>query len=120
MTDIEYPGRPLTPVVFHILLVLAKGEKHGYEIMKQVASDSRGNVRMGNGTLYGSLKRMLADALIEDAGERLHDDARRKYYRLTSRGRQELLVEMERYVQTVEVIRNSDLPAPLLPAGLRA
>ena len=60
---------PLTPAVFHILLSL-QGDKHGYEIMKTVRQHSNGKVTMGNGTLYGSLKRMLSDALIEDAGER--------------------------------------------------
>ncbi|HEY0754132.1 MAG TPA: PadR family transcriptional regulator [Ktedonobacteraceae bacterium] len=68
---------PLTPAVFCILLALASGEKHGYEIM-------------GSGTLYGSIKRMLADQLIEEAGERsepTHEDERRRYYRLTALGR---------------------------------
>jgi len=59
---------PLTPAVFYILLALASGEKHGYEIMKQVKQDSRFLVKMGTGTLYGSLKRMLTDGLIEEAG----------------------------------------------------
>ena len=61
---------PLTPAVFHILLALAPGDKHGYEIMKQVRQDSHAQVKMGNGTLYGCLSRMLAEGLIEDAGER--------------------------------------------------
>ncbi len=60
---------PLTPAVFYILLALSGGEKHGYEIMKQVKHDSQGQVKMGTGTLYGSLKRMLADGLIAEAGE---------------------------------------------------
>lgn len=119
MTDIEQP-EPLTPAVFHILLALATGDRHGYEIMKQVTHDSRGQVRMGNGTLYGSIKRMLSDDLIEDAGHRPQDDARRKYYRLTPRGRAALQVEMKRYVETVEVIRSSGIPPRLLPDGLRA
>src|SRR5262245_42295938 len=59
---------PLTPAVFYILLALASGDKHGYEIMKQVKKDAGNSVKMGNGTLYGSLKRMLADQLIEDTG----------------------------------------------------
>src|SRR5215472_13147151 len=64
------PLAPLTPAVFYILLALAGGDKHGYEIMKQVKLDSQGQVKMGTGTLYGSLKRMLADGLVEEAGER--------------------------------------------------
>src|SRR5579883_1745637 len=96
---------PLTPAVFHILLALAKGKKHGYEIMKTVRQDSLGKVSMGNGTLYGSLKRMLADGLIEDAGERVQaDDTRRKYYRLTDSGRAALQAEMQRYLDTAEVV----------------
>ena len=118
MTDIE-PAEPLTPAVFHILLALAKGERHGYEIMKCVSEDSRGTVRMGNGTLYGSIKRMLAEQLIADAGEKPHDDARRKYYRLTSLGRRTLQVELKRYLETARVIKSSGLPPRLLPDGIR-
>ena len=111
MTDIPLP---LTPAVFHILLTLAKGEKHGYEIMKQVRQDSNGKVKMGNGTLYGSLKRMLADKLIEDAGEKEEmDNERRKYYRLTKKGRKFLDAEVQRYVEIVKVIQNGNLMANL-------
>jgi DNA-binding PadR family transcriptional regulator len=88
--------------------------------MKDVAQDSRGQVRMGNGTLYGWIKRMLADDLIEDAGDRSQDDSRGKYYKLTSRGRKVLQMEMQRYVDTVDVIRNSGISSRLLPGGLRA
>jgi len=111
MTDTQ---TPLTPAVFHILLSLAKGEKHGYEIMKQVRQDSNGKVKMGNGTLYGSLKRMLADKLIEDAGEKEEmDNERRKYYRLTKKGRRFLNAEVQRYVETVNVIQKSNLLAKI-------
>ena len=103
--DIQ-PSLPLTPAVFHILLALSRGDKHGYEIMKAIRHDSDGKVKMGNGTLYGSLKRMLADSLIEDAGERAgEDDTRRKYYRLTNLGRAALNAEIERYLATTEVIK---------------
>lgn len=74
--------------------------------MKQVRQDSLSQVKMGTGTLYGSLKRMLADGLIEDAGERPDsalDDERRRYYRLTERGRQALHAEVQRYSQVVTV-----------------
>ncbi|MCX6049665.1 MAG: PadR family transcriptional regulator [Chloroflexi bacterium] len=101
---------PLTPAVFHILLALAKGEKHGYEIMKAVRQDSNDKVKMGNGTLYGSLKRMLSDELIEDAGDRAEgDDTRRKYYKLTSLGRRALNAEIQRYIDTTEVIKQYKL-----------
>ncbi|MCW5716035.1 MAG: PadR family transcriptional regulator [Bauldia sp.] len=118
MTDLT-DAIPLTPAVFHILLALAKREQHGYEIMKEVRRDSGDRIRMGNGTLYGSIKRMLADGLIEDAGERPEGgDERRKYYRITSRGQAALTTEIRRYVATVEAIRNRDLmPSASTPAG---
>lgn len=106
---------PLTPAVFHILLALANGDKHGYEIAKQVADDSQGRVRMGTGTLYGSIKRMLADSLIEEAEDRPVpelDDERRRYYRLTTEGRGALDTEIRRYARVVAVARERDLVAP--------
>ena len=58
--------QPVTPAVFHILLALSSGERHGYGIMKQVEADSQGKVSMGPGTLYGSLKRMLDAGLVRE------------------------------------------------------
>jgi DNA-binding PadR family transcriptional regulator len=104
----------LTPAVFYILFALGAGDKHGYEIAKQVAEDSQGRVRMGTGTLYGSIKRMLADALIEETEERPApdvDDERRRYYRLTEPGRDALRKELARYVRVVAVARDRDLLA---------
>src|SRR5947209_16485611 len=63
---------PLTPAVFHILLALADRERHGYGIMQEVAARTEGAMRMGPGTLYGSIKRMLADGLIEASDARPH------------------------------------------------
>jgi DNA-binding PadR family transcriptional regulator len=106
---------PLTPTVFHILLALATGDKHGYEIAKQATEDSHGRVRMGTGTLYGSIKRMLADCLIEEAESRPVpdlDDERRRYYRLTAKGRLALGAEVQRYAQVVAVAQDRDLLAP--------
>jgi DNA-binding PadR family transcriptional regulator len=101
---------PLTPAVFSILFSLATGEKHGYEIMKQVKQDTQGKIKMGNGTLYGSIKRMLADGLIEDAGEKIGvDNERRKYYRLTELGSKALQAEMRRYLETVLLIQQRQL-----------
>jgi DNA-binding PadR family transcriptional regulator len=68
-TTISTP--PLTPAVFHILLALSSGERHGYGIMKQVEADSQGNVTMGPGTLYGSLKRMLNAGLVRESDKRV-------------------------------------------------
>ena len=103
---------PLTPAVFHILLSLATGEKHGYEIMRQVKRDTNGKVKMGNGTLYGSIKRMLNDKLIESTGHKLDsaiDDERRIYYKLTDFGQQTLHAEMQRYVEVVLLVQKRKL-----------
>ena len=105
---------PLTPAVFYILFALADREQHGYEIAKQVAEDSQGRVTMGTGTLYGSIKRMLADALIEETGQRPApelDDERRRYYRLTEQGHRALRAELARYARVVAVARGRDLLA---------
>ena len=99
---------PLTPAVFHILLALADGERHGYAIMKEVAAQTGGAVRMGPGTLYGSIKRMLAAGLIAEADERPDpelDDERRRYYRLTGLGRRVAEAEAGRLAGLVRVAR---------------
>ncbi len=80
---------PLPSATLHILVALAPGEKHGYAIMRDVALLSGGTVRMGSGTLYGSIKRMAEQRLIVEAEERPDpalDDQRRRYYRLTELG----------------------------------
>lgn len=80
---------PLTPAVFHILLSLADGEKHGYAIMQAVDDLSNGSVKMGPGTLYGSIKRMQKNKLIIEVEPRTDpdlDDERRRYYQLTEFG----------------------------------
>jgi DNA-binding PadR family transcriptional regulator len=97
---------PLTPAVFQILLALADRELHGYGIMKQVEVDTHGKMQMGPGTLYGSIKRMLATGLIEESDERpdpILDDERRRYYRLTGFGRKVLAAEMDRLSEALEV-----------------
>jgi DNA-binding PadR family transcriptional regulator len=83
------PSAILTPAVFHILLALADGESHGYGIMQDVARFTNGETRLGPGTLYRSIQRMLVDGLIEELAIALHnesDDDRRRYYRLTKKG----------------------------------
>ena len=109
---------PLTPAVFHILLALVHGERHGYEIMKAVRHDSNGKVTMGNGTLYGSLKRVLADGMIEVTADRADDDddTRRKYYSLTSQGRAALNAELQRYLDTTAVIHRYGLASNTVAA----
>lgn len=95
---------PLTSAVFHILLALSGGELHGYGIMKQVEADSQSKVKMGAGTLYGSLKRMLDAGLITEGEARIDaemDDARRIYYRITGAGENALAAELERFQNIV-------------------
>lgn len=103
---------PLTPAVFHILLSLADGEKHGYGIMQEVADRTDGEMVMGPGTLYGTLKRMLEAGLVEESGERPDPssvDQRRRYYRLTSRGRRLATEEAERLLMLVRAARAKSL-----------
>src|SRR5205085_1150969 len=90
---------PLTPAVFHILLALTDHELHGYGIMQEVTTNTQGQVRMGPGTLYGTVKRIIAAGLIEESDERPDpelDDERRRYYRLTDLGRQVAIAEAKR------------------------
>lgn len=94
---------PLTPAVFHILLALAEGERHGYAVMQEVEARTGGVVRMGPGTLYGSLKRMMASGLIQAAGE--EDGERRRHYALTKLGRAALQAEAERLETLVDAAR---------------
>jgi DNA-binding PadR family transcriptional regulator len=115
MKDVQLEARhvlPLTPAVFHILLVLADGERHGYGIMKAVEMNSRGRMQMGPGTLYGSIKRMLAAGLIEESDERPApelDDRRRRYYRLTDFGRRVLEAEVVRLSDLVRLAETKQL-----------
>jgi len=103
---------PLTPAMFHILLALADKDRHGYEIMREVEERSAGEVRVGPGTLYGSIKRMLNDELIEELDERPDpelDDERRRYYRLTDLGRRVAIAEAKRLEKLVKSARSKKL-----------
>jgi len=103
---------PLTPAVFHILLALADKERHGYAIMQEVAANSHGQLQMGPGTLYGTLKRMLSAGLVEESDERPDpqlDDERRRYYRLTDLGQRVLSAEVERLADLVRVAQHKRL-----------
>jgi DNA-binding PadR family transcriptional regulator len=116
-TDEGSNGRlPLTPATFHILLALADTERHGYAIMQEVAALTEGRVRLGPGTLYRSIKALLADGLIEESSERPDpalDDERRRYYRLTEQGRRIAQAEAERLAALVRLARCREL----LPEG---
>ena len=101
---------PLSPPVFHILLALADGEAHGYAIMQDVSNRTGGSMRLGPGTLYGAIARMLEDGLIEESEERPDpdvDDARRRYYRLTHLGGDVLATETRRLAVLVRAARAS-------------
>lgn len=112
---------PLTPAVFNILLALADGEKHGYGIMQEVEANTKGQVLMGPGTLYGSIKRMLQADLIEESDERADpdmDDQRRRYYKLTALGRHTLRMEAERLASQVQIARAKKIFATELSGGV--
>ena len=99
-------GAPLTPAVLHILLALSTEERHGYGIMKQVERESNGKVKMGPGTLYGSISRMMEAGLIRESDKRPDpalDDERRIYYAITVAGRKALEAELNRYREVVAV-----------------
>ena len=103
---------PLTPAAFHILLALADGERHGYAIMLEVAQRTEGRVRLGPGTLYRSIKNMLAAGMIEESGERPDpelDDERRRYYRLTEYGHRVAAAEAARLASLVREARQKHL-----------
>ena len=85
---------PLPAAVLQIMLTLADGEKHGYAIMREVEEQTDGEMKLGPGTLYGALKRMLDDKLIAERAS--DDDERRRTYRLTAFGRKVALAEAER------------------------
>jgi DNA-binding PadR family transcriptional regulator len=90
---------PLNHADFHIMLALGDEERHGYAVMLHIEKLTEGALRMGPGTLYTSIKRLLADRMIEESGERPDpdlDDQRRKYYRLTKLGRKVLAAEVQR------------------------
>jgi DNA-binding PadR family transcriptional regulator len=96
---------PVPPATFHILLALADGDLHGYAIMQDVAQRSEGAVRLGPGTLYGALKRLLETRLVEES----RGDERRRYYRLTSLGRAVARAEARRLDGMVRSARRKKL-----------
>ena len=112
---------PLTPATFQILLSLADEERHGYGIMKDVEHRTSGRMKLGPGTLYGSIQRLLATGLIAESEERPApeaDDERRRYYRLTAFGRRVAAAEaerLERLVAQAYARRLLPRPSPVAP-----
>jgi len=112
---------PLTPAVLHILLALSTEERHGYGIMKQVEEDSHDKVKMGPGTLYGSLGRMIEAGLIRESDKKVDpemDDERRVYYKITAIGQKTLAAELERYREVVAVAKKRQLATNSLAYAL--
>jgi DNA-binding PadR family transcriptional regulator len=99
---------PLTPAMFHVLLALAGDDLHGYAILKEVTLRTGGEVQLSTGTLYGIIKRLLNDGLISELRQRpaaAEDDERRRYYRLTAKGREIAATEAERLEKVVALAR---------------
>jgi DNA-binding PadR family transcriptional regulator len=97
---------PLAPAVFHILLTLGEGERHGYALKREIARRTDGRLTLGAGVLYGSISKMLAQGLIEESDDRPDphlDDERRRYYRLTSFGRKVAQAEAARMRALVDL-----------------
>ena len=94
--------------MLYVLLTLTEGARHGYAIAQEVEETTEGQVRMGPGTLYGSIQRMLSAALIEETSSRRRpadEDARRRYYSITTFGRSVLELELERLARVVGLAR---------------
>jgi DNA-binding PadR family transcriptional regulator len=103
---------PLPPVTFHILVALAEEDRHGYAIMQEVAARTGGAIRLGAGTLYRSVQRMLEQGLIAEVSARPApelDDERRRYYRITPFGRTVAKAEARRLAQMLKLARASGL-----------
>jgi len=99
---------PLTPAVFHIMLALMDQERHGYGIMKEVESQTQGEMLLRAGTLYQAIKRMLELGLIEESAERPDpkmDDERRRYYKLSGLGHKVARGEEERLRKLLQIAR---------------
>lgn len=100
----------MAAAVFHILIALADQPLHGYGIMLDIAERSGGALKLSPGTLYGSIKQMLADGWIEEvAGRATADDERRRYYRLTRDGRDAARQEMARMSALLTHARHTSL-----------
>ena len=122
MTAIEKrsvePLLPMTPAMFHVLLALADGDKHGYAIMKEVTRLTDGAVSLSAGTLYGILRRLESEGLVVEKDERPApelDDERRRYYHLTEFGRRVARAEAERLEDMVTLARSKKLMVKVRP-----
>jgi DNA-binding PadR family transcriptional regulator len=106
---------PLTRAQMHILLALAAGERHGYAIMREVETETGGQMKLGPGTLYGAIKTLLGAKFIVETEPRVDqemDDERRRYYKLSDLGRRVLTAEMRRLADMVKLGRERRILAP--------
>lgn len=103
------PFLPLTPAAFHVLLTLADGPRHGYQILKDVEERTDGEVVLSTGTLYGLIKRFLDDELIVEMRPSPGDDERRRTYKLTTLGRDVAEAEAARLERLVRAARGANL-----------
>ena len=107
---------PLTPAMLHVLIALADRERHGYAILKEIRRRTDGSVDMSAGTLYGIIRRLYTDGMIEESDERPDpdlDDERRRYYGLTDFGRRVVRAEAERMEGVLQMVRAKNLlPRP--------
>ena len=107
---------PLTPAMLDVLIALADRERHGYAILKEIKRRTDGRVEMSAGTLYGIIRRLYTDGMIEESDERPDpdlDDERRRYYRLTDFGRRVVRAEAERMEGVLQMVRAKNLlPGP--------
>ena len=103
---------PLPTATFHILVALSEADRHGYAIMQEVAERTERSVKLGPGTLYGSLKRLLEQGMVEESDERADpalDDERRRYYGITRRGLDAARAEARRLESLVRAARQKKL-----------
>jgi len=106
MSEDLSPFLPLSPATLHILLALAGEDRHGYGIMQEVARQSEGQYKLGPGTLYDNLQKLLNQGLVEEAPRQsASDDPRRRYYRLSGMGRGVLSTEIARLEGVVREAR---------------
>jgi DNA-binding PadR family transcriptional regulator len=107
---------PLSLPIFHMLLELTEGERHGYALKRAILTRTEGKLNLGSGALYGSINRMLEEGLIVESGERPDphlDDERRRYYRITTLGRRVAQAEAIRLRDLVRLAESRlDLPEP--------
>ena len=109
---------PLPVAEYHILVTLADVAKHGYGIMSEVEGRTRGDVRLGPGTLYSALRRMVDRGLIEEAAPPRGDEGgeRRLFYKITALGRDVVIAEARRMERCVAMIRRTRLVGRMEPA----